>query len=433
MEVGHFDEDTFLFGDLGHTTKPDPNWMISDDPSGLYSAPSTSVTPSGVHSALQTNNSVDDMFRNPFDSRQNHTLPDPASTSPTILAAASTLMRNGHHSQQNGHQNHLSKMSFDSLGNSVLHKIPSRRETIAVENRSYANSSKEMFGYMPQGSYGQGVPANMRHKSMATGRALFPDGMAIAPNDPYTPPWPRSKYSSVDSGPRLQWGSDNNFAHTHFVPPEGLETVAQVTDGLLERVQTFQHQSSATTTQPSSPIMPKTKRKAEPHNAAPGPINDSDDADDTAVTEIRRSAKRRKPRQEVRHDQSAEDDEQNDSPEPKARRGKRPKRPSEKPARHPNPLSNADQISASARKNGRTNLTEEQRSSNHIKSEQKRRDIIKRGFQDVMAIVPDCRDSGISRSVVLMATCDWLDYLIPGNARLREQLARLEGGRGGVE
>ncbi|KAL2021186.1 hypothetical protein VTK56DRAFT_7492 [Thermocarpiscus australiensis] len=79
--------------------------------------------------------------------------------------------------------------------------------------------------------------------------------------------------------------------------------------------------------------------------------------------------------------------------------------------------------SATKPKAPRENLTEEQKRENHIKSEQKRRDIIKVGFDYLRAIVPSIRGGDHSRAAVLNMTADWLEELVAGNQKLREMLA----------
>ncbi|KEQ60551.1 uncharacterized protein M437DRAFT_13513, partial [Aureobasidium melanogenum CBS 110374] len=49
----------------------------------------------------------------------------------------------------------------------------------------------------------------------------------------------------------------------------------------------------------------------------------------------------------------------------------------------------------------RKNLTEDQKRSNHIRSEQKRRNIIKQGYEDLNELVPNLKTGGFSKSAVL--------------------------------
>ena len=81
--------------------------------------------------------------------------------------------------------------------------------------------------------------------------------------------------------------------------------------------------------------------------------------------------------------------------------------------------------SSSGKKPPRENLSEEQKRENHIKSEQKRRTIIKEGFAEISAIVPKLRGGGYSKSNMLLAAADWLEKLINSNTVLREELAKM--------
>lgn len=72
----------------------------------------------------------------------------------------------------------------------------------------------------------------------------------------------------------------------------------------------------------------------------------------------------------------------------------------------------------------RQNLTEEQKRSNHIASEQKRRDIIKKGYKDLDEIVPSLSGgkSGLSKSDVLKEAILYLEATVSGNQTLRNLL-----------
>ncbi|KEQ69742.1 hypothetical protein M436DRAFT_25843, partial [Aureobasidium namibiae CBS 147.97] len=53
-------------------------------------------------------------------------------------------------------------------------------------------------------------------------------------------------------------------------------------------------------------------------------------------------------------------------------------------------------------------LTEDQKRSNHIRSEQKRRNIIKQGYEDLNELVPNLKTGGFSKSAVLTETTRFL-------------------------
>ncbi|KAK0651296.1 hypothetical protein B0T16DRAFT_76475 [Cercophora newfieldiana] len=74
----------------------------------------------------------------------------------------------------------------------------------------------------------------------------------------------------------------------------------------------------------------------------------------------------------------------------------------------------------------RENLTEEQKRSNHIRSEQKRRCMISQGFKDLEAVVPELGNAGLSKSVTLQKTAKFIEELLSGNTQLKEQLEALK-------
>ncbi|KAI9791421.1 MAG: hypothetical protein M1816_003989 [Peltula sp. TS41687] len=72
-------------------------------------------------------------------------------------------------------------------------------------------------------------------------------------------------------------------------------------------------------------------------------------------------------------------------------------------------------------------LTEEEKRFNHIVSEQRRRDLIKKGFEDLCSLVPDLHGPGQhSKSTILNKSADWLENQLKGNQELRAILADLK-------
>ncbi|KAK9442015.1 bHLH family transcription factor [Metarhizium brunneum] len=77
-------------------------------------------------------------------------------------------------------------------------------------------------------------------------------------------------------------------------------------------------------------------------------------------------------------------------------------------------------------KSARENLSEEQKRENHIRSEQKRRTLIKEGFDDLGELVPGLKGGGFSKSTTLAMAAEWLDELLLGNKALAMQVSALE-------
>lgn len=74
----------------------------------------------------------------------------------------------------------------------------------------------------------------------------------------------------------------------------------------------------------------------------------------------------------------------------------------------------------------RDNLSEAQKRENHIHSEQKRRNLIRQGFEELCSMVPELNSGGYSKSAVLIHAANYLDDLKKGNARLRVYLQQLQ-------
>jgi hypothetical protein len=84
-------------------------------------------------------------------------------------------------------------------------------------------------------------------------------------------------------------------------------------------------------------------------------------------------------------------------------------------------------LSSAGQKAQRENLSDEQKRSNHILSEQKRRNLIKRGFDDLHDLVPEIRNGGLSKSSVLTEAANFLDMLIEENDKFTALLEDADG------
>lgn len=87
------------------------------------------------------------------------------------------------------------------------------------------------------------------------------------------------------------------------------------------------------------------------------------------------------------------------------------------------------QQAINAASKARENLTEDQKRENHIKSEQKRRTLIREGFEDLNELVPGLKQGGHSKSAVLGMAADWLEELIRENEKLRERCEDMSKGQ----
>lgn len=222
----------------------------------------------------------------------------------------------------------------------------------------------------------------------------------------------------------IRWGSDAGFANAQgFVPPDNQENVAATERSHIKAVeQAFSikvsnEPSSAETSRPSSPIGgPLSHQRIR----SIGLKSEQEDMDS-------RPRKRRKSKYQE------EADEDDDSPLSPTFKTSIKKRKSKKGSEE-SPAPESEQArkkrksaAAAAAKAVRENLTEEQKRENHIKSEQKRRTLIREGFDDLGELVPGLKGGGFSKSAVLIMAADWLEELIQGNELLQHRLDQLEG------
>ena len=79
-------------------------------------------------------------------------------------------------------------------------------------------------------------------------------------------------------------------------------------------------------------------------------------------------------------------------------------------------------------KSARENLSEEQKRSNHIHSEQRRRNLIRRGFDDLNKLVPELRVGGFSKSNALSETTNFVRRLMEENEELKIHVKAFDNG-----
>ncbi|KAG0173216.1 hypothetical protein DFQ28_009301 [Apophysomyces sp. BC1034] len=71
-------------------------------------------------------------------------------------------------------------------------------------------------------------------------------------------------------------------------------------------------------------------------------------------------------------------------------------------------------------------LTEAEKKANHIASEQKRRQNIRMGFDQLIEIVPTLNHGGRSEALVLQQSVDHIKYLLSVKNDLKEQIRELQ-------
>jgi hypothetical protein len=210
----------------------------------------------------------------------------------------------------------------------------------------------------------------------------------------------------------IRWGTDESFTRGRFIPPNPKETSEAIEQEQQLVLECLEPNKSAANTRPSSPtqvgltspLRLKTREsQLQPRDDmdAPAAKRRKSKAKEEPEDETPRSAGLLKSRTDTRFTQY-------DSASP------------------PAPGSSAKRRKSSGKGGGgskapRENLTEDQKRENHIKSEQKRREVIKKGFEDLCDLVPEAKGGQFSKSAILVMTGDWLEQMLQGNEILRAQ------------
>ncbi|KAK4122610.1 hypothetical protein N657DRAFT_469576 [Parathielavia appendiculata] len=287
----------------------------------------------------------------------------------------------------------------------------------------------------------------------------------------------------------IRFGSDPNFNNEKFVSQSARDTTAAMVEEQLAALQCLERNDSAAPTRAASPntwapMSPNTARrssmvspvqlKAESYSL-PTP-NELTNGEAGPPTKRRRSSKPVEETRQVGPNQltarlSATADELQPQPQPppplqsrrisehKRRKLPEPLTPeaetittaaaTKKRRKSPQSTTNNDNRTtgpgnASGRRKSsqakppREPLNEDQKRENHIRSEQKRRGIISRGYDMLYELVPVLREGRTHKAHALQCAADFIESLAAGNQRLRELLAEAgleedgsgSGGRG---
>ncbi|KAL7963572.1 hypothetical protein V8C34DRAFT_265987 [Trichoderma compactum] len=307
-----------------------------------------------------------------------------------VLNAAATLMQNGP-GMRGGHENNDSSTPRRPLGPPVGH---------------------------------------LRHQGLEEFREESRKGMAHTEIDNTFTEWMWGSKGRLNSTTRAipvdyQWGSDSNFNLAQgYTPEANKETVETQHQEQLKCLECLEPNQSAATTRPSSPTNSQPTFPIGLHgDTSESAERPDDDDDDDAPPRKRRKSKIKKDSTEEGEDQST-----NGSKPAAAKRRKAKGDRNGSISSPPMEVGMAGKRRKSALngvKPPRENLSEEQKRENHIRSEQKRRTLIKEGFDDLCEIVPGLNGGGFSKSTMLTMTADWLEELLVGNRDLTAQLAAL--------
>lgn len=217
----------------------------------------------------------------------------------------------------------------------------------------------------------------------------------------------------------LHWGSDVSFLDQGYVRPADQPDEEERVDDLLSNLQCFERQNSAANTRAPSPERAAGPHMSWPESGTASRLGDGRREYGENMDVLLQPSKRQKTLiKEEEDEEDSDGDLSQQRRKSKASTYNKPRRMSGNAVRRSSIQSNA--------KSTRENLTEEQKRNNHILSEQKRRNLIRQGFDDLCSLVPGLRGGGFSKSAMLTQAADWLEEVLRGNEILKSQLAELK-------
>ena len=349
------------------------------------------------------------------------TTPHTDSPSDDVLLAASTLLRNGHPQ--------VPELTEEGSEGRSLHPRQARRgygqppASGPPADRQVSSSYTALRPHAMRRPYDQ---ASHQAPVDNSPDAYFPD-MSFGPQ-----PSPAPAAPLKTEAPRrlmdVRWGSDASFLDHGYVAAPGQGTEEDVTKGLLQKMEYMVARSGATHTGPPSPGALTGQELRSQGARFPSGVTSKPQL--LHALEKENPAGPRKKRRSNSNDDSRLTGSPRDGPSrAKKAKGKAPAMGNGNPMREVlvSDISlKRQKPSIEPQRSGRENLTEEQKRSNHILSEQKRRNLIKQGFDDLCTLVPDLHGGGYSKSAMLTQAADWLEDLLRGNDELRTILASLK-------
>lgn len=216
----------------------------------------------------------------------------------------------------------------------------------------------------------------------------------------------------------LQFGTDTNFASGVFVPPQNQKSVDEVTSSMLKEIQCLRRQPSGASTVASSPLLSRHKlhdhhsffpnsQELIPPREQQGAKKDVSSRGNYGVSASLLNNNTRVVTTKRQREKLANGNGSGNPPRAKRRKSG----------------SNAAAAGGGEKKR---NLTEEEKRSNHIESEQKRRDQISESFNAMVRLVPELRNSSHSKSEKLRLACTWLESMMADNEEIGALLASTE-------
>ena len=426
MNTGQLDDSNFTLSGLSQH-KHNSTWDVwPDELPPMFHGSTSLLAPPNTQPTASLQRSIHHDFDFGQEQRFIGEQRQAVTTSPEILAAASTLVHNGHNDHigfPNGTSHRLGQQ---------LTSHTNQQPFLYPENEAYDSTQAELYH---QNFSGTG-PENERPLSPA-----LLHGDSVLQNMFFGPIGPNDvRRTNSNKAARLRWGSDANFYDHCFVAPPNQETVEEVTKTQLGMMECLEPQISAANTQPSSPMMSRPRKTADGQNGKSDPrVSNSSKADNGNKHSAQTSAADSKPRKRRKGRLKAEPDDEAEEEESKyldhkrvslRRNGRRQSsiRDSKPKRQSPNfqDRGKRGRSLSGEQKSGRDNLTDEQKRSNHILSEQKRRNLIKQGFADLCELVPELQGGGFSKSAMLTQAAEWLEDLIQDNESIRQRLAAMK-------
>ncbi|OBT43891.1 hypothetical protein VE00_05347 [Pseudogymnoascus sp. WSF 3629] len=344
-------------------------------------------------------------------------MPEQLDPSEDVMTAASVL-RNGNNNYQNNQNN---QSNHQNTHHSNAFMAPASRSQLM--SPPYNNHSNGMIKPEQQPPTTQQRKMSNRPEDYIRHASMSEAMYGPAPTS-YAP------HPSGKKKVEIKWGSDSGFnTGRRFVAPPNTITLDQLDESIISQLECLQPGSNVST-RASSPTGSKIPQAGERRLE----MISEGARDDDEGGERPKKRKKNKGKEGVYESYALEQSQS--TPNTKIPRKRRPKSfgtptGSDSPNRASPPLHKrlkptTGGTSLSTPKMARENLTEDQKRENHIKSEQKRRTLIKEGFEDLNELVPELRGGGFSKSAVLIMAADWLEELVRRNEGLRGMVAELE-------
>lgn len=326
-----------------------------------------------------------------FDGNGGNLMQDNSNPSSDILAAASMLYQNGMHGTESD-------------------PVSRRQRQLSTQGMSGLNGTDPGLGVHEKQLHldpSGGSPRARRPAGFHTSQMLF---------DTHEPVPVEQRSAKART---LHWGSDISFMDQGYIAPPDQPDVEEQTKDLLHNLQCLEPQNSTSNTRAPSPERTAGGRDATRRASGNGVLPGEPRSGYQGMMD--EDLQPKKKQKTIIKEEDEESDE--DSPMPKSRRSRGPG--SIKSRRGSTDVLRKAKAQQGA-KQSKENLSEEQKRNNHILSEQKRRNLIRQGFDDLCALVPGLRGGGFSKSAMLTQAADWLEDMIHGNEILSRQLAEMK-------